>query len=156
MVATQKPLLYLKAVDLMSRGLVLIPREMSLRAAARLLSRAQVSGAPVVDAEGKCIGVISATDFLSWAERGTPSGPNPQACICSHWQIVDEEKLPECKIEDFMTRDPVTTNSSVRIVELARMMIDAHIHRIIVVDERNRPVGVVSSTDILAAVANAA
>jgi predicted transcriptional regulator len=36
--------------------------------------------------------------------------------------------------------------------DLARMMLDAHIHRVIVVDEQNRPVGVVSSTDILAAV----
>jgi len=35
------------------------------------------------------------------------------------------------------------------------MMIDAHIHRVIVVDEQQRPVGVVSSTDILSAVAYA-
>jgi CBS domain-containing protein len=33
------------------------------------------------------------------------------------------------------------------------MMRDAHIHRVIVVDDRGRPVGVVTSTDILAAVA---
>jgi predicted transcriptional regulator len=36
------------------------------------------------------------------------------------------------------------------------MMMDAHIHRVIVVDSENRPIGVVSSTDILAAVARAA
>ena len=35
------------------------------------------------------------------------------------------------------------------------MMIDAHIHRVIVVDEDRIPVGVVSSTDILAALAYA-
>jgi len=39
------------------------------------------------------------------------------------------------------------------IQELARMMLDAHIHRIIVADERGRPIGIISSTDILAAVA---
>jgi predicted transcriptional regulator len=33
------------------------------------------------------------------------------------------------------------------------MMIDAHIHRIIVVDENQKPLGVVSSTDLLAAMA---
>ena len=33
------------------------------------------------------------------------------------------------------------------------MMLDAHIHHLIVVDERRRPVGIVTSTDILAAVA---
>jgi CBS-domain-containing membrane protein len=32
-------------------------------------------------------------------------------------------------------------------------MLDAHIHRIIIVDEGGQPVGIVSSTDVLAAVA---
>jgi predicted transcriptional regulator len=34
-------------------------------------------------------------------------------------------------------------------------MIEAHIHRVIVVDERDQPIGIVSSTDILGAVAQA-
>jgi predicted transcriptional regulator len=42
------------------------------------------------------------------------------------------------------------------IGDLARMMIDAHIHRLIVVDDAGRPAGVVSSTDLLAALAAAA
>jgi CBS domain-containing protein len=33
------------------------------------------------------------------------------------------------------------------------MMIDAHIHRVIVVDEEERPIGIVSNTDVLAALA---
>src|SRR5262245_37470948 len=114
MVATRKPLFSLRATDLMSRTLVLVPREMSLAGAARLLSRAQVTGAPVVNAEGACIGVISATDFLSMAERGTPAGPHPQACVCSPWQILEGEELPECKVEDAMTRDPVTIGPAAR------------------------------------------
>ena len=39
------------------------------------------------------------------------------------------------------------------IRELAREMSDADIHRVIVVDEQERPIGVVSSTDVLAAMA---
>jgi CBS domain-containing protein len=156
MVVTQKSLLSLKAGDLMSRTLVMVPREMSVRGAARLLSRAQVTGAPVVDAEGACIGVISATDFLNWTERDRPAHPDPQACVCSPWQIVEPDKLPEGTVENLMTRDPVTALPATPIVALARMMIDAHIHRVIVVDERQRPIGIVSSTDILGAVAGAA
>jgi CBS domain-containing protein len=52
-----------------------------------------------------------------------------------------------------MTPDPVTAQPATSIRVLARMMIDAHIHRIIVVDEGRRPIGVVSSTDVLAALA---
>lgn len=46
-----------------------------------------------------------------------------------------------------------TKQASTPIRELARQMIDAHIHRIIVVDDENRPLGIVSSTDLLAALA---
>lgn len=56
----------LTAADLMSRNLVLVPQDMSLQGAARLLSRAQVSGAPVVNENGRCVGVLSTTDFLHW------------------------------------------------------------------------------------------
>jgi predicted transcriptional regulator len=54
-----------------------------------------------------------------------------------------------------MTANPVMVSSHVAITELARMMVDAHIHRVVVVDEMNHPVGIVSSTDILAALASA-
>ena len=53
-----------------------------------------------------------------------------------------------------MTADPVTALPTTQVRELARMMIDAHIHRIIIVDEEKRPVGVVSTTDVLAALAS--
>jgi len=35
-------------------------------------------------------------------------------------------------------------------------MIDAHIHRVVVIDERCRPLGIVSTMDILAGIARAA
>jgi CBS domain-containing protein len=54
-----------------------------------------------------------------------------------------------------MTPDPVTVPPTASIGDVARMMLDAHIHRVIVVDRCRRPIGVVSSTDILAAVAQA-
>jgi CBS-domain-containing membrane protein len=75
-------------------------------------------------------------------------------CVLVDWQIVDVEKLPADEVRRFMTPDPVTAGPSTSIGALARMMIDAHTHRIIVVDAEQRPVGVVSSTDLLAALAS--
>jgi len=40
-----------------------------------------------------------------------------------------------------------------KVADLAQMMLDGHVHRIIVVDQRQRPVGIVAATDIVAAVA---
>jgi predicted transcriptional regulator len=155
MITTTRPFFALTASDLMSRDLELIPREMSLRAAAHLLSQNHISGAPVVDADGKCIGVLSATDFVRWAEDQEHVAAAPTPCIHSAWQIMDYDILPPEEVGTYMTGDPVLVRSETGIADLARMMLDAHIHRLIVVDERQRPIGIISATDILAAVAQA-
>ncbi len=155
MVATLQRWSTLKAADLMTQSVVLVPREMSLCAAARLLAQAHVSGAPVVNEDGRCIGVLSNTDFLHYAEReGRRRGPC-RAEAMHAWQIVADEASGDERVSDCMTRDPVTVPPQTPIQQLARMMIDAHIHRLIVVDKDERPIGIVSSTDILAAVAQA-
>jgi predicted transcriptional regulator len=156
MVPQSKPLLSLTASDLMTESLVLVPEEMSLQGAAHLLTQARVSGAPVVNHEGRCVGVLSANDFVAWVDktRGGTQG-RPSSSVCFAWQIIDPESLPEDAVRNFMTRDPAFVQANTAIGELARMMIDAHIHRLIVIDPERRPVGIVSSTDVLAAVARA-
>jgi CBS domain-containing membrane protein len=152
-----RPLMSLRAADIMSRSIVIIPREMSLQGAARLLSGAGVTGAPVIDDHGRCIGVLSATDFMHSVESPQPHAqstrPSDSAQHCA-WQIP-EGRLSSCHcVADFMTNDPVLVGPATPIGELARMMMDAHIHRIIVADmATRRPLGIVSSMDILAAVA---
>jgi CBS domain-containing protein len=63
--------------------------------------------------------------------------------------------VPEHPVRKHMTTDTVMVGRDTTLVTIARKMLDAHIHRVIVVDEEERPVGVVSSTDVLAAVAYA-
>jgi CBS-domain-containing membrane protein len=202
MATTTKPLLALTTSDLMSRDVVKISQDMSLRAAAHLLFENQIGGAPVVDADGRCVGVLCATDFVHWTEegaKGLEDGPLPacpylvkgrlltgeQAMICTlaegscplqemrpttggrhtavclqpggvlpDWQQVTKN-LPVSAVRRYMTADVVTAGPETPLPELARMMIDGHIHRVIVVDEQHRPVGIVSSTDLLAALAHA-
>ncbi len=200
MPTTTKPLLALTTSDLMSRDVITIPHEMSLRAAAHLLFQNQISGAPVVDADGRCIGVLCATDFVHWVEdggHGAEDVPLPactyqvkgrllageQAVICtrakgtcplqemrpttggrhtavclqpsgvhSDWQQVTRN-LPVSAVRRYMTGDVVTVGPQTPLPKVARTMIDAHIHRVIVVDEERRPIGVVSSADLVAAMA---
>lgn len=151
----EKSLLSLTANDLMSRGLVLVPLQMSLHGAARLLARARVSGAPVVDDAGRCVGVISTTDILRWVEDGQPRRKSPanHEAVCQPWQMVGAlESAADC-VGDHMTRDPVVVSAGTKIGELSRMMMDARIHRVVVIDSDEHPIGIVSTTDILAAVA---
>jgi CBS domain-containing protein len=150
MPANSKPLTELTAADVMSRDLVLIAEHMSLRSAARLLSQAHVSGAPVIDSTGRCVGVLSATDFVRWAREGGRKhdrGPGPE-CVCADWQVIEPHALPADSVATHMTRGPITAPTTATVRELARKMLEAHIHRVVIVDDDD-PVGIVSSTDIL-------
>jgi CBS-domain-containing membrane protein len=156
MVPATKPLLQRTAADLMSRDVITIPWQMSLRAAARQLAEAQVSGAPVTDEQGRCVGVLSATDLVRWLGRGEQASRcyfHASLCFCCDWGILDIDVLPPDAVARYMTADVVTARPDTPVGQLARQMLDAHIHRVIVTDNAGRPVGVVSTTDILAAVA---
>ena len=206
MPATAQLLTALTAGDIMTREVLQIPETMPLREAAHLLLLHQISGAPVVEAGGTCVGVISTLDLLRWANQcdqdtsaddiphprtclfqikhREPSGDvwtlctlpddvcpiqrkqtgadgmernvcNEPHCVLTDWQVVEMEQLPTEAVSRFMTSDPVLVSRDTPIADLARSMVDAHIHRLIVVDGQRRPIGVVSSTDILAQVAQA-
>jgi CBS domain-containing protein len=111
----------------------------------------------VTDDHGRCVGVLSATDFMRWAEGGRPRGNTSEShsCFCSSWQILETETLPDEPVSRYMTPDPVTVVPATAVGRLAQMMLDAHIHRLIVVDKNHNPVGIVSSTDVLSALARA-
>jgi IMP dehydrogenase len=131
MATKTKPFLSHTAADLMIPVVVTIPQDATVGAAAALLQEHAVSGLPVVDREGRCVGVLSAADFVRIWARGERS---------------------DVQVREVMTPDPVTGDLNTSITDLSRMMIDARIHRVIVTDEDAKPIGIVSSTNILAAV----
>ncbi|HEY7310920.1 MAG TPA: CBS domain-containing protein [Gemmataceae bacterium] len=161
-----KPFLALAAQDLMNREVATIPRDMGMQAAARWLEQMRVSGAPVVDEDGRCVGVLSSADFVACcaanrtrcsmhraeANRGPCTFPD---CVGSEWQMVNVGESGESLVRDHMTPDPATAPPETPIARLAQMMVDAQVHRLIIVDEQRRPLGIVSTTDIVAAVARA-
>jgi CBS domain-containing protein len=152
--AAARPFLDLTAADLMTTPVITIPQEMSLREAAHLLTRDRISGAPVVDAGGRCIGVLSSSDFVTWAGK---DGNGKVTHFIAPWgEVIDIDDSPDNEIRHYMTARPVTVAPTAAIGELAQKMVYAHIHRVLVVVDQNRAQGIVTSTDILAAVARAA
>jgi CBS domain-containing membrane protein len=152
---TKSPL-DLTAADVMSRQLLIIPRHMSLRTAAHMLSKAHVSGAPVTDEAGHCIGVLSRTDLMRWVGQGAETTKYAGvSCVCSDWQMLMLDEIPEDEVGQYMTTELVAADPDTRVGKLARWMLDAHIHRVVVLDGHRRPIGMVTTSDILAAVAQA-
>jgi len=110
-----------------------------------------------VDAEGRCIGVLSATDFMHCIDDDPVKHHerhNHGQGIFQAWQIPEADVCVGSVVDDYMTADPVLAAPGTGIGQLARMMIDAHIHRIIVADPvTQRPLGIVSTMDVLGAIA---
>jgi CBS domain-containing protein len=72
----------------------------------------------------------------------------------SAWHLLGTENLPSGRIESYMTSDIVTATPLTPISQLARMMIDGRVHRVIVLDEQRKPIGLVSTMDLLTALAD--
>jgi CBS-domain-containing membrane protein len=158
MATRTRQLFEMTAEELMTRDMVTIPRKMSLRTAAHLLNEARISGAPVVDEEGRCVGVLTTSDLSKWVEKGeraTKRLYDAPASMCTDWQVLGFSALPADEVARHMTTDLVTASPDADITELARSMIDADIHRVLITDKQGRPVGIVTSTDVLAALAYA-
>lgn len=162
MQTTSQQLFALTADDLMSRDVITLSRNMSLADVSCVLERFQIGGAPVVDAQGRCIGVFATVDFLRQTKPGNRAARMPPpvpGCACSEWKIIDSDdwdNFSADSVNHYMTTDPSVVAPTTRLGELAETMVDAHIHRLIVVDADRRPIGIVSSTDVLAAIARAA
>lgn len=141
----------LRACDIMQSDVVFLPLDLPLPVAVRRLVQHRLTGAPVVNHEGALVGMLTSADFLKCA----PTGHLPMAspCVYSDWQVICPEELPQDTVCDRMSRDPVTAKPETSVLELARLMVDRQVHRIVIVDENRHPVGLVSSTDILSALA---
>ena len=121
--------------DLMTIEPVVIASDAPIEEAQRLLLEYEVSGLPVVDATGTLAGVISQTDFmhLNDPEVGT----------------LIRHKPSGIKVGEVMSRPAVTVMLSTNLREAARTMIDERVHRVVVIDERQRPIGVLSAMDFV-------
>ncbi|MFO0929568.1 MAG: CBS domain-containing protein [Gemmataceae bacterium] len=151
-----KRTLDLSAHDLMIRDVVTLPTELSLRAAAHQLVQADVSGAPVVDATGRCVGVLTNRDIVHALEM-QPATAEPQAAdVVAEWQVFDRADLPVDEVARYMSTDVIAAVPDTPVLELARLMAESHVHRVVILDDAGGVVGLVSATDILAALAHEA
>jgi CBS-domain-containing membrane protein len=147
----------LTAGDVMSPAVVILPHGMSVVAAARLLLEQQVRVAPVIDTPGRCVGVLWAEDLLDWVADGgrayQADDPLPE-CVWCEWQVVDVKAAQRDQVRGHMTRDPLLVMPDTSLAEIAEVLLDPHRRSVVVVDGERRPVGVVSSNDVLAALAS--
>lgn len=110
------------------------------KAVAVLLATWNVSGAPVVDEDGHVLGVVSQGDLL---EREAPHG------LLKPGSRQAKRKAGAAFVADLMTAPAVTVRADDAVTVAAKLMEEHHFHRLPVVDDEGRLVGVVSRSDLL-------
>ena len=59
------------------------------------------------------------------------------------------EDLTTIEARDVMTADVINISEEATIGEAAKKLLDSNIHRLLVVNEEGRPLGILSTTDII-------
>ena len=116
--------------DIMATELITFPPEMNIHEAIRILLDKRISGAPVVDAEGNLVGVLSKKDCLK---------------IVFSTQYHDDWGGP---VRDFMSAPVETLDADLDVVSAAQAFLESHFRRFPVLRD-GRLVGQISRYDIL-------
>jgi CBS domain-containing membrane protein len=146
--AIQRLLTSLTAADLMTSPVELIDQGMDLVNAAALLADKQISGAPVIDREGKIVGVVSEKDFLREMGFGATPSFMQIATHCLNNKGCMICNLRNRTIADIMTRTPITGHPEMTIGEISALFVDRRINRLPIVNADGRPIGIVTRTDL--------
>ena len=131
--ATTLPRPTLAVGDAMTRDPIVLRDDDPLAVAAKVLDEAHISGAPVVDAKGVLVGVLSRTDLL-------------------HARATERlwERWPGLRVRHLMHWPPITALATLSLDEAATLMERERVHRLVVVEPgRDRPVGILSTTDLV-------
>lgn len=147
----------MKASDVITRRVITIGRDASILEAARLMLQKRISGLPVVDDQGKLIGIVTEGDFLRRAETATERRrPDWLEFLIGPGRLADEYVHSHGrKVEEVMTPDPRTVTDDTPLEAVVHVMERNHIKRLPVVSG-DHIVGIISRANLLHALASLA
>ena len=117
---------------------VTVAPDMPFQDVLKLMQDNQLRRLPVVDNNGRLIGIIAERDLLY-------ASPSPATSL-SVWELT--YILSKIKVEELMTKKVITTTADTPIEDAARLMVEKNVGGLPVVDDENRPVGMISDRDI--------
>jgi predicted transcriptional regulator len=115
-----------KVIEVASRDLITLDPDLSIKEAASVLTKEEIEGAPVLDGE-EVVGILTLSDITKAIAQ-------------------NKEHL---KVKNIMSDKIITVESDMMIADAVEVMNQNNIGRLIVLDEKGRPIGIITRTDLL-------
>jgi CBS domain-containing protein len=143
----------MRARDIMTTDLITVPPDMPTDALATLMAERHVSGAPVIDAEGRLVGLVTDGDLMRRlsAKEDKPASFLAALLGANAEQATSYARTHGRRVRDLMSTDLATVSEDATVEEVAHILESRRIRRVPVV-RGDRLVGVVSRADLLRAV----
>ena len=144
----------MKAVDIMTRRVITIREDATVRDAARLMLQDDLSGLPVVDHDGKLVGIVTEGDLLRRVETGTEvRRPKWLEFLIGPGVLADEYvRTHGRRLSEVMTKQVVTSGEDSELEDIVRLMERKRIKRVVILRD-GKIVGLITRNNVLQALA---
>jgi predicted transcriptional regulator len=145
----------------MQEDLVTVSPDLPLLDVHQLFVADEIHGAPVIADDGEVVGVISSADLLrAVADEHSSAGVGANYLrdlvefSSPDWVAMPadfQDRLREIRVEDVMTREIVQVAPDAGLHEVARMLCDNRVHRVLVIEDA-RLFGIITTFDVVSVV----
>jgi CBS domain-containing membrane protein len=135
--------------QVMSKDVQSVGPKTSLREALRHLREHHIKALPVVDLDNRVVGILTQTDLLDKADWGMSAMGSGLG-----WRlraISNSDRALKGKVEDIMSAPVKAARPETHLAQIVPFMADAGLHHLPVVDADGRLVGMVTQSDVMAA-----
>jgi len=148
----------MRAMDIMTTDVITVDPDMTVQDLAKLLAERGISGAPVVDASGRLVGIVSEGDLLHRAEIGTARRHRERR---RSWWLDDFAsdlardyiRSHGRTVKDIMTRDVVTVTEDIDLGEVAALLEAKRIKRVPVTRD-GKVIGIITRANLVRVLAS--
>jgi CBS domain-containing protein len=136
-----------RVADVMTGDVATVGPATPVKEIVRELAQRRVSALPVVDLEGRVLGVVSEADLLLKEGRGALADPPRRFEAAS--RRAQRVKAGATVAADLMTAPALTIAPDAPVADAAREMRERGVKRLVVVDEHDRLAGIISRGDVI-------
>jgi CBS domain-containing protein len=140
--------------DIMIKKVITIQKGASVEELSELLVKKKISGVPVIDSDGKLVGIATEGDLII---------KDSDLHFPRYFKLLDSiiyleslnkfkknlKKFLGTKVGDVMTSEIKTVKEETPVSDVANMMIKYNINRVPVLDSKDELVGIVTRADIV-------